>query len=525
MARIAFILLCHKDPSAIVAQAERLTARGDYLSIHFDGRAPDTAYRQITEALADNPNVIFAPRRVKCGWGEWSLVEATLVALQAAETAFKDATHFYMTSGDCMPVKSAHYAHYWLDGQDRDFIESFDFFNSGWIKTGMKDDRLYYRHFFNERNAKRRFYASLNIQRWLRLRRDLPADIQVMIGSQWWCLRRATVEKVLAFCAERPDVMRFFRTTWIPDETFFQTLVRHLVAEREIESRTLTFLMFSDYGMPANFYNDQYDLLVSQNHLFARKISPGALELKERLGALWESDRTDFVPSDEGKQLFRFMTARGRVGRRFAPRFWETEGSLGRDRELLILTCKKWHIAKRVLELAHANMGLQGVGFLFNEGSAQLPPLGGIEKTVEKRTRHRRSLMRMLFDYYDTNRLAICLDPADIELMQDFYGDKARTRLLEIQCVFSDDYLEGHARRIGIASDNTSEATMAALLPTIRYEIAFEREQIRDAGFPDVFRMREDAPKFEQAAALAGFFDCDDDTARRIADTSYLFSD
>ena len=31
--------------------------------------------------------------------------------------------------------------------------------------------------------------------------------------------------------------MRFFRTTWIPDETFFQTLVRHLVPEPRDPSR------------------------------------------------------------------------------------------------------------------------------------------------------------------------------------------------------------------------------------------------------------------------------------------------
>jgi hypothetical protein len=111
----------------------------------------------------------------------------------------------------------------------------------------------------------------------------VPADIQVMIGSQWWCLRRRTVEAVLDFIRDRPDVVRFFRTTWIPDETFFQTLVRHLVPDREIVSRSLTFKMFSDYGMPVTFYNDQYDLLISQDYLFARKISPEARVLEEKL--------------------------------------------------------------------------------------------------------------------------------------------------------------------------------------------------------------------------------------------------
>jgi len=38
MAKTAYILLCHKDPDAIIDQANRLTAVGDYMSIHFDAR-------------------------------------------------------------------------------------------------------------------------------------------------------------------------------------------------------------------------------------------------------------------------------------------------------------------------------------------------------------------------------------------------------------------------------------------------------------------------------------------------------
>ena len=120
MARIAFILLCHKDPEAIIAQAQRLTAVGDYMAIHFDARASENQYRMIRDALRDNPNVTFAKRRIKCGWGAWSLVQATLNAVQAAVQAFPRATHFYMLSGDCMAIKSAEYAHDFLDADDVD---------------------------------------------------------------------------------------------------------------------------------------------------------------------------------------------------------------------------------------------------------------------------------------------------------------------------------------------------------------------------------------------------------------------
>ena len=525
MAKIAYILLTHKDPEGLIAQAERLAAGGDFVAIHFDGRARNADYAKLRAALDGNPSITFAKRRVKCGWGEWSLVEASLLAVEAAVEAFPRATHFYMLSGDCMPIKSAEYAHAFLDRDDVDYIESFDFFASDWIKTGIKAERLIYRHWFNERNSKWRFYASMNLQQKLGLERKIPADLAIQIGSQWWCLRRRTIEWILDFTRKRRDVMRFFRTTWIPDETFFQTLVRHLVPEAEIRTRTLTFLMFTDYGMPVVFYNDQYDLLISQDYLFARKISPDAKVLKDRLGKLYTTSGAQFPISNEGRSLFKFLSGRGRIGRRFAPRFWENEASLGRERTLLIITCKKWHVAKRLVDRIRQVTGLAGVEYLFNEAATPLPDLGGIQSTLEKRTRHRRALVRMLFDYWNAETLVICIDPANIDLMQDFYSDKATTRLLEVECDFTDDYLIGHARRVGLAGDRTPAETIDKLLPTIRYDVKFESDRIRDADFIGFFRMRQSASVDENMETLAKFLGISDDKAREIATTDYLFVD
>ena len=525
MAKIAYILLCHKDPEGIIAQAQRLTAAGDCIAIHFDARTKPADFAKIRLALAANPSVAFAAKRIKCGWGGWSLVEATLLAVQAAVDAFPRATHFYMLSGDCMPTKTAEYAHDFLDRSDVDYIESFDFFTSDWIKTGIKDERLIYRHWFNERTQKSLFYTALKWQQRMGLQRKVPADIQMQIGSQWWCLRRRTVEWVLEFVARRRDVMRFFRTTWIPDETFFQTIVRHVVPEAEIRSRTLTFLMFSDYGMPITFYNDQYDLLISQDYLFARKISPDAHELRDRLSKLYVATGVQFGISGEGPSLFKFLSGRGRLGRRFAPRFWETESSLGRERTLLMVTCKKWHVAKRLVDRVRQVTNLPALDYLFNEVDTPLPDLGGIQTTLEKRTRHRRALMRMLFDYWQTDKLIVCIDPANVDLMQDFFNDKARVRLLEIECQFSDDYLIGHARRVGLAGDRTPQETIDRLLPTIRYDVKFESDRIRDAGFKDMSRVRQAASVDENTVPLAEFLDIPVEKAREIAATEYLFVD
>ena len=522
MANIAYIMMCHKDPDVIIAQAVQLTAKGDFLAIHFDARVGDAAFQTIKGALKFNPSVVFA-KREKCGWGEWSLVQATLNAVKAAEEKFPNATHFYMVSGDCMPIKSAEYTHDFLDSQNKDYIESFDYFHSGWIKTGMQEERLIYRHLFNERKNKWLFYASMDWQKKLGLQRKIPADLEIMIGSQWWCLRRKTIEKLLDFVKNRRDIVAFFRTTWIPDETFFQTLVRHLVPYDEIDPRSLTFLMFSDYGMPVTFYNDQYELLLAQDYLFARKISPEALELKRRLGELYASGMTDFSVSNEGRKLHGYLTNQGRSGRRFAPRFWERESTLGRERELLLIVSKKWHVAKRLLASIKANTYLSTVEYLFDEDAADLPDLGGIETTREKRTRHRRATMRMLYDFYETDRLVVCLDPGNLDLMQDFYSDRCTTRILEIECEFDDDYLIGYAKRTGLAGENTSHDILMRLVPTLRQEFAYERDAMQDAAFAHFYRVTERNGPGKNAIPIAQFLDISQDKAEEIAATKHLF--
>jgi Family of unknown function (DUF5928)/Core-2/I-Branching enzyme len=525
MTQIAFILLCHKDPEGVIAQTLRLTAAGDCVAIHFDARAGSSDFARIRTALAGNPQVTFARKRLKCGWGEWSLVAATLEALKAAVDAFPGATHFYMLSGDCMPIKTAEYIHGRLEREDVDYIESFDFFGSDWIKTGIKEERLIYRHWFNERQRKWLFYTSMDLQKRFNLARKVPEDLGVRIGSQWWCLRRRTVEAVLEFAARRRDVTRFFATTWIPDETFFQTLVAHLVPELEIRSHTLTFLMFTDYGMPVTFYDDHFDLLVSQAYLFARKISPEATQLKERLGALYAETGRSVSLSDEGRRQYAYVSSRGREGRRFAQRFWEAETSLGRNRTLMVVACKKWHVAKRLVDQVRGLTRIPAVDYLFNEAATPLPDLGGLQNTLEKRMRHRRALVQMLCEHWQTDRLVLCVDPGSIELIQDLGQDRARVRLLEIDCAFTDDYLVGHARRVGLAGPHTPVAALDRLLPTIRYDVKFESDRLRDLNLPGHFRMRQGGTVDENTDALAAFLEVPRDVARRLATTDYLFVD
>ena len=133
--------------------------------------------------------------------------------------------------------------------------------------------------------------------------------------------------------------------------------------------------------------------------------------------------------------------------------------------------------------------------------------------------------MRMLFDYYETDRLLICLDTANMDLMQDFFADRSTTRLLELDCEFTDEYLIGHAKRVGLAGEQTPPETLAQLLPTIRYDVVYESDRIRDANFPHHLRLRQAVTTPENANVLAQFLSVPPDVANRLAETPYLFSD
>ena len=109
--------------------------------------------------------------------------------------------------------------------------------------------------------------------------------------------------------------------------------------------------------------------------------------------------------------------------------------------------------------------------------------------------------------------------------MQDFSSDKAATRILEIDCDFTDEYLIGHARRVGLAGERTSQEVIDRMLPTIRADLRFESDRILDANFPVVLRMRQSSSVEENADVLAKAFGIHLDAAREIAETHYLFVD
>jgi len=270
---VGFIMLVHTALDRAAAVARHWASSGCPVVIHADKRVSRAGYEGLVEALADLDKVRFSTR-VRVEWGTWSLVDATQRAAELMLGEFPGVRHVYLASGSCLPLRPVQELVAYLDSRpDTDFIETVTTMDVPWTVGGLDQERFTLRFPFSWKRRRRVFDAYVALQRRLGYRRPIPPGVVPHLGSQWWCLTRQTLSAILED-PDRKDYERYFRLVWIPDESYFQTLVR--LYSRNIESRSLTLSKFDFQGKPHIFYDDHLQLLRRSDCFVARKIWPGA---------------------------------------------------------------------------------------------------------------------------------------------------------------------------------------------------------------------------------------------------------
>ena len=273
---VGFVMLAHAALHRAAQVAKVISDADCPLIIHVDRRAGDKAFETFKEKIAELPGVRLAPR-IACDWGTWSLVEASRGAAEALLADNPGLTHVCLVSGACLPIKPiAELRAFLARHSDTDFIESVRIDEVPWTKGGLSEERFTLSFPFAWKRQRRFFDIWVEMQRLMRRKRRMPDGLNPHMGSQWWCLSRATLEHILND-PRRAELDRYFHRVWIPDESYFQSLVR--LYGTKIESRSLTLSKFDFQGKPHVFYDDHLQLLRRSPAFFARKIWPGANRL------------------------------------------------------------------------------------------------------------------------------------------------------------------------------------------------------------------------------------------------------
>jgi len=273
---VGFVMLCHTALDRAAQVARNWAVRDCPVVIHVDSRVKRKPYARLRADLADLSNVRFSGRHA-CEWGTWGIVGATQEASSVMLHDFPQVRHVYLASGSCLPLRPVDELITYLNERPRtDFIESVTTEDVGWTIGGLDVERFTLRFPFSWRKQRRLFDAYVHLQRRVRYKRRVPAGLVPHLGSQWWCLTRQTLSAILE-SPERGEIDRYFRRVWIPDESYFQTLVRQVSAN--VESRSLTLSKFDFQGKPHIFYDDHLQLLRRSDCFVARKMWPHADKL------------------------------------------------------------------------------------------------------------------------------------------------------------------------------------------------------------------------------------------------------
>ncbi|MBA4350896.1 MAG: glycosyl transferase [Rhodobacter sp.] len=269
-------MLCHTALHRAADTARHWAERGCPVVIHIDKRVKKWSVEKLQADLSDLTNVRFSDR-FACEWGTWGIVAATQSAVEVMLADFPSVRHVYLASGSCLPLRPVQELISYLDERPRtDFIESVTTEEVGWTIGGLNMERFTLRFPFSWRTQRWLFDRYVKLQRGIGFRRTIPNGIVPHLGSQWWCLTRQTLSTILQG-PDRALYDRYFRRVWIPDESYFQTLVRQVSSN--VESRSLTLSKFDFQGKPHIFYDDHLQLLRRSDCFVARKIWPHANKL------------------------------------------------------------------------------------------------------------------------------------------------------------------------------------------------------------------------------------------------------
>lgn len=418
---VGFAILAHERLDRVAALVRHLQRGGGAVAVHLDARVPRAEADTFRASVGAGVGVLSTH---VAEWGHFGLVEASLSLAAHLLTRHPDLTHVCLLSGACLPLRPLpELVEYLAADLEADYIESVPVDQQGWVQDGLSHERFTLYHPFSHRRQRWLFSRAVDVQRKLRIRRRLPDGLAAHLGMQWWCLSVGTLRALL----DHPDLprwKRFFRLSWIPDEGFFQTVVRKL-RPADAPRPPLHLMRFNARGRPTVFHDDHLSVLTGSGQFFARKVDPDADGLYASLLAEATLPQRTETPAETGTGLLENACAasaeegRGLLGPSRLPK-GTTLTRCDTVRPYLVLICPdaaripSLHPALRTAapgHVVHGRLFAQGVPSSFACGTE--PYRGNLSGKPELRDYRAAQFLQRLV-WLDRDRpVAFILGPGD----------------------------------------------------------------------------------------------------------------
>lgn len=214
MISLAAVVLAHRDPAHVRRLLRALD--GVPVVLHCDSKAS----REVAEGMTRDagPHVSLLPR-TSGKLSSWSLVRIEVDGLRAA-LAGSSASHVAVLTGADYPLVGLEELHQRLQPwAGRSYLMSAPIPFPTW-SVPRHPDGGQWRTAYRFLTVGDDLITVRGVPARLPWRRRIPPGLELRASSQWKIYAREDAERVVRVVDERPDLVRFWRSTFIPEESF-----------------------------------------------------------------------------------------------------------------------------------------------------------------------------------------------------------------------------------------------------------------------------------------------------------------
>jgi hypothetical protein len=281
--RIAILILAHANSGVFHRLVRALDHPRISIFCHIDSKADISLFD-----VPSQGNVTFIDDRKDIFWGGYRMIEAELALFRSARSAGPFAA-YALISGDSLPLIDND-ALILLIGRARHTLKFVEQVRGD--KSYARIERIYLPDtsvgcFTKPGTHLDRYLADQDfeaVRRAMSVRRLKRArGFRLFKGSQWFSVSDALLGRMLDYLETDPSYEEIFRFTAIPDELFFQSLLKIIEPEAESEFG-LMGVDWSRKPMPYVMRSDrELDLVRSSETPFFRKFCDGGMSLVDQV--------------------------------------------------------------------------------------------------------------------------------------------------------------------------------------------------------------------------------------------------
>ena len=258
---IAYFILVHRYPGQFKRLFRAIYHPANYYLVHVDKRSGVGLQTEIQDFLSSFTNASLLKNQ-RILWGGFSIVDAELRGIEELLKISSEWEFFINLSGQDFPLKSqTHIQDFLSRNRGNDFIRV-----ANQSKVRPETLNRIQNYFIEFGNGILHTY----------MKRSYLRDVTPQIGNQWMILSRKFCEFV-SYSPEVERFKRFYRYTFIPDESFFQTVMMNTNYKGAIvndDKRIIDWVPMGTIKLrPRDFTSKDAEFLLASQGLFARKFN------------------------------------------------------------------------------------------------------------------------------------------------------------------------------------------------------------------------------------------------------------